>query len=546
MFNWRFRSSPLAMQNLAVTRSPARVFLALLSLTTFAISQSLYESISGNAEFVVLNRISHVELLLVILVFNLLPAICVAIVWRFISGWRAGAGDKFLSFSFLLLLTPFLFELHKHFLSRLLAFPHNTILVLLPLALAAWICFAFRKEFMQFLLVLSPVIVVFPALFLWHTWSEVSPPVTLQVSASAFEGKPTSADHPPIFILLLDELTRPALLNSHNQIDAQRFPHFAELARESTWFDNATANAEYTTRSIPVIVTGNYPNGNNPSDAAYPDNLFRLLAPDYSVTIHEAVTRFCSGSPYGCPDASRVERRGHLLEAILSLYLARVAPKSVVLRLQADDLKEQQQRFQEFLGEIAPPTSGSKPPFNFMHLELPHAPYLLNPDGSLHETTPNAFESWQAGDAEMLARIRQDYEKQIQFVDSLVGEFVARLKQAGLYDQSMIIVTADHGVSWNVNAPGRSLSAGSADLIFPVPLFIKLPGQTEGKVSGRDAQLLDIMPTVAAVAGVKIPWPVAGRDLFAPAARSREKVMFDSSNRRFAYPDNFAISQPTP
>ena len=151
-----------------------------------------------------------------------------------------------------------------------------------------------------------------------------------------------------------------------------------------------------------------------------------------------------------------------------------------------------------------------------------------------------------AGDAELLASIRRDYEKQIQFVDSLVGDFLAKMKETGLYDKSMIIVTADQGVSWNMKAPVRALSANSADLIFPVPLFIKLPGQKDGEVSDRDAQLLDIMPTVAAVAGVKIPWPVAGTDLFAPAATPREKVMFDSSNRRFAYPENFAISQPAP
>lgn len=59
------------------------------------------------------------------------------------------------------------------------------------------------------------------------------------------EAKP----HPPIFILVLDEFTRPALLDGGDKIDAARFPHFAELAQRSTWFNNATANAENTTRS---------------------------------------------------------------------------------------------------------------------------------------------------------------------------------------------------------------------------------------------------------------------------------------------------------
>ena len=94
------------------------------------------------------------------------------------------------------------------------------------------------------------------------------------------------------------------------------FPNFAKLARESTWFDNATANAEATTRAIPVIVTGNFPQGYDPSDAAYPHNLFRLLAPEYEVTIHEVETRFCTSPEYHCPDAQRVSSKKHLLRAV--------------------------------------------------------------------------------------------------------------------------------------------------------------------------------------------------------------------------------------
>ena len=118
---------------------------------------------------------------------------------------------------------------------------------------------------------------------------------------------------PPIYILVLDEFTRPALLDSNGNIDASRFPNFAKLARESTWFTNATANADATTLAIPIIVTGDFPHGNDPSDAAYPHNLFRLLAPRYDVTIHEVETRFCTSPEYRCPDAERVGSKKHLL-----------------------------------------------------------------------------------------------------------------------------------------------------------------------------------------------------------------------------------------
>ena len=180
----------------------------------------------------------------------------------------------------------------------------------------------------------------------------------------------------------------------------------------------------------------------------------------------------------------------------------------------------------------------------FMHLELPHAPYMLTPEGAIHEVEPNSFEARFAGDTALLDRVHGDYESQIQFVDREFGAFLAKLKQAGLYDRAVIVVTSDHGVSWKSEAPGRTLNAASAPMIFPVPLFIKLPGQTEGRVSAEDAQLIDLAPTIASIAGVSVPWPVAGRDLFAPSGAPREKIMFDSSGRKFAYPPNFAETIP--
>lgn len=532
------------MQSSRSTRSFPRVFLALLSLTTFAFAQSVYQAIVGNPEFVVLNQITHFDLLLIILCFNLLPAVVLALLWLGVGRVSEIAANKFLSAAFLLLATPFLMELHKRYVSPVVLFRHNSVLLLIPLAIVAVLVFKYRAEFERFLLVLSPVAILFPALFLWHAWHEVSPTVAPPASEVAnFADADTGKPHPPVFIVLLDEFTRPALLDANGKIDASRFPHFAELARHSTWFNNTTANAEYTTRSIPVIVTGNFPRGNDASDAAYPDNLFRLLAPEYGVTIHEEVTRFCASPEYHCPDASRVEQRGHLLKAVAELYLLRVAPESVVIRLQADDLREEQQRFREFLDEIGP--AQGKPALEFMHLELPHAPYMLTPDGKVHEESPSGFDPKFAGNTALLQRLRKDYLEQIEFVDHQLGEFMDKLKQAGIYDSALIVVTSDHGVSWKPEAPGRTLTNANADMIFPVPLFIKLPGQTEGRVSSQDAQSIDLVPTIAAIVGVKLPWQVAGHDLFTAGAAPREKIMIDSNEKRFAYPPTFAATAPS-
>jgi hypothetical protein len=529
------------------TRSFVLVFLALLSLTTLACAQSVYQAIIGNAEFVLLNQITHSGLLLIILCFNLLPAIVLALVWLGTRALGETAADRFLSSAFLLLLAPFLLELHKRYLSPVLHFHHRTTLVAITLAIAAWLVFRYREEFERSLLVLSPVVVILPGLFLLRTWHEVRPRVVAQAgTVASVAALDTSKPDPPIFILLLDEFTRPALLDNNGNIDASRFPHFAELARNSTWFTNATANAEYTIRSIPVIVTGNFPHGNHPSDRAYPDNLFRLLAPAYDVTIHEFVTRFCASPEYHCPDASRVRKRSHLLQAVAELYLLRIAPLSVALRFTGvAGLREQQERFREFLDEIGA-TQGSRPPLEFMHYNLPHGPYLLTPDGAIHERSPSFFDPALAGDATVIQRLRRDYEMQVQFVDRELGRFLDKLKQAGIYDRALIVVTSDHGVSWKSQAPGRPLSEANAEMIFPVPLFIKLPGQTQGYVSTEDAQLIDLVPTIAGVAGVKVPWHVAGRDLFEFDGQDRQKIMVDEKGKKFAYPSTFAETNPRP
>jgi arylsulfatase A-like enzyme len=144
----------------------------------------------------------------------------------------------------------------------------------------------------------------------------------------------------------------------------------------------------------------------------------------------------------------------------------------------------------------------------------------------------------------VIQRLRRDYEMQVQFVDRELGRFLDKLKQLGIYDRALIVVTSDHGVSWKNEAPGRPLSDASAEMIFPVPLFIKLPGQTEGHVSTEDAQLIDLVPTIAEVAGITVPWRVAGHDLFEPAGSARQKIMVDLNGKIFAYPSTFAETGP--
>ena len=102
---------------------------------------------------------------------------------------------------------------------------------------------------------------------------------------------------------------------------------------------------------------------------------------------------------------------------------------------------------------------------------------------------------------------------QVGYVDRLVGTLVRRLKQAGLYDRALVVVTADHGISFEPGGPPRSVTRENLPDIAGVPLFVKYPGQQRGLVDRRDAQTIDIVPTIADVIGARIPWHIDGLSL---------------------------------
>ena len=79
----------------------------------------------------------------------------------------------------------------------------------------------------------------------------------------------------------------------------------------------------------------------------------------------------------------------------------------------------------------------------------------------------------------------QSYQRhllQVGLVDTLVGQLLARLKSAGLYEQSLIVITADHGVSFRPHDNRRSLTKTNFADVMTVPLFVKAPFQPQGEI----------------------------------------------------------------
>jgi hypothetical protein len=182
-----------------------------------------------------------------------------------------------------------------------------------------------------------------------------------------------------------------------------------------------------------------------------------------------------------------------------------------------------------------------QPTLWFAHVLLPHYPYEYLPSGLRYNAPPadfrrerfdpakrDAHRGWPVDDMAGAAQERGRYLLQLRLVDGLVGALLDELEYSPkLYEGSIVIVTADHGVSFRPGESQRFLTATNADDILRVPLFIRTPGQRSGAIDDRNVQTIDVLPTLAAMLGAPLTWRVDGVDLHdAGAPAAAEKVAF--------------------
>lgn len=404
-------------------------------------------------------------------------------------------------------------------------------LALAAIAVAAALTYAYVRWRVpgQLLRVAAVGPVVFVALFVLV--SPVSAVVLPNGDAKAEASVATTGSgHPPVVMLMLDEFPLTSLLGPDGKIDATRYPNFAELAAGSTWYRNSTGVSGWTPYAMPAMLTGRYPAEDvAPHYAAYPDNLFTLLGGLYDMDVQESITELCP--PSEC-DRERRDRGGLpvLLDETAGLFGQIASPRDEVAsdpeasyrestlaeasrafvptdaKFRWDTLDDNQpSRFTSFLSGLTP---RPQPTLHFLHLLMPHTPWNYLPSGTRYDA-PEDFSNDNRGWVET-AYAR--HLAQVAYTDHLVGEMLDRLKATGLYDRAAIVVTADHGVSFTRGKQGRGLPAveTAPEEVMWVPTFVKAPRQTAGAVDDRRWEHVDLLPTVASLAGVKVPWKTDG------------------------------------
>jgi hypothetical protein len=307
-----------------------------------------------------------------------------------------------------------------------------------------------------------------------------------------------------VILLVLDELPSDSLLDRRGRIDPLRYPNFAALAGDATWFRNAYSIYDSTTKAVPLILDGRRPvKGSSGDRRSHPRSIFDMFGRlGYRIVSSEEATALCP---------TRLCRG------------ARTKRPAIIPRLNHG----RPERFARFVRSLRP---GRRPTFWMKHVLLPHGPYLYLPSGAStrrepRDLVPGMNSTRGFHDPFLTRHNEQRYLLQLGYVDRLLGRLLRRLRAKGMYDDAMIVITADHGFAWQVGAATRrSVSAGNVEELAPVPLLVKRPRQRRGRVNDSYVRTLDVAPTIADVLGFSLGYRADGRSGFGLAARRRRFV----------------------
>ncbi len=423
--------------------------------------------------------------------------------------------------------------------------------------LVAWFALSRVAPIREWAMVLAPAGLVFAGLFLWTS----APARAIDGAAESSDPiRPTSVadDVAPLAILVLDELPSRSIVTDEMELDDAIVPNLAAFAEDATWYRGHTTVADHTTQAIPALFTGRYAESTS-QDALWfdhPENLFRLLASTHSLQVSEAITQICPPSicrldegADGGEVASTEAAWRSLLDDTREVVLQRAWPWSDPQPIGLDRFADtdggfpsfeaqgavdvldpiakffglassaQPGRFTEFLESMQPGDAG-RPPAYIFHLVLPHQPWLFRGDGTQREEVDASYIGYEGDevlDEPFAVSVGRSFHlDQTAYTDALVGAFLGRLEEIGMYDDAMVVIAADHGISFVPGTAQRAAGAGNEPEILPTPLLVKPPGRVDGEINDDQVELVDIAGLVGEQVGVGIPWeidsvPIGGR-----------------------------------
>jgi hypothetical protein len=543
-------SAPVAAATEAAPDASARraipvvdVVVSCIVLYEFAIAQPLLDLLGRNAEFFVARHSPPFDVIATALIAAVLVPAVIGLVVAGVSSLHATSGTVVHWIVLSVLGGLLAVQIFKRTPIADLA---GWIQIALALALGALFTFLYyRSAQLRWTLRFGAITpLLFAGLFVFAS------PVSKLVFGSPSEalGAVAVGEPAPVVMLVFDEFPVASLMDEDGDLQRDMYPNFARLADDGTWYRNATGVQQQTMQAVPAILTGvDPPPDKLPMAADYPNSLFTLLADAYDIRAFEPVTELCPD--YACPDPTDTEvstaQRWRTLSsdlAVISGHLflpddftkglpsidhagsnfaaeqETIEDYDIVTKFNERVREDRRIYVENFIDGLA--EQGADPTLHYIHVLYPHFPWNTLPTGQTYSTPvpyPATVTTGWGSDEWLVAQVYQQHLLQVQFVDTILGRVLQQLDRAGVYDETLVVVTADHGIAIKPNVVHRRvILPDTVGEVAAVPLFIKTPHQTRGGVDDYRAETIDVLPTIADALDVDVPWTTDGVSLDSP------------------------------
>jgi arylsulfatase A-like enzyme len=373
----------------------------------------------------------------------------------------------------------------------------------------------------------------------------VLPRPTPPGAADAFAGEAGDADLPHVILITLDTVRADHL--SVYGYDRATTPFLERFAEEATLYTRAFASGAMTLSTHASIFTGLYVSRHGAHNAPYAPGGAPLA--EGVPTLAEALTDagyatlgVASNVGYLSPDFGL--DRGFLhydsrppvrfLE-LGKRYQLRRAVRNVLSLLGGGDRGQKWYRTADEINEVVFPllerAAASRRPLhlflNYMDAHdpyVPEAPFDTRFPGKADEIDPETVvengRAFLRGEHTLTRREREhmtsQYDGEIAYLDSRLELLFDRLRELGLYDSSLIVITSDHGEAFGENDLVHHGVSVYQDQVF-VPLIVKYPGAVGPSVVDTPVSVVDVMPTVLEAVGAPAADGIDGTSLRAAA-----------------------------
>lgn len=196
----------------------------------------------------------------------------------------------------------------------------------------------------------------------------------------------------------------------------------------------------------------------------------------------------------------------------------------------------------------------------YLHLMKPHAPYdppepffslwseeEIDPRVGTHEYIQGL--KGKRPDAETVRDMVALYDANLAHADHLLGEMIAGLEEAGLWERTVFVLMADHGQGLYEHDKAHGHGGTICEATIRVPLIVRIPGVPglAGRRIGTPVELVDLVPTLLDLKGRPVPSDsLAGRSLLPllagePTPEGDLRLVHSRTNRR--NPPIFSLSR---